>query len=354
MKEKHLKILAGVFVFLLVVYVITKPRQTSVNIDDLVQNIVIGVAKEDVHQIEIYKQTESDAPAQMNFSLVDGTWRITSQFFCKAKKYRVERVITDILEMTGNVRSSDIRHHATYGITDEDGIHIILKDEAQKPLANLIIGKKGEDANTGFVRFADKEKVYFVDKNLLSSLGVYGDIDTLQSFDAKSFVELEAVSKEAADLTMVGLVKDGTQMVVKKVEREEEVTKDDSTKAMEKKSVWVYVDTKGRETNLDQAEVDKFLKDVTKIRGQEAVDRVGETLADVNKPAKYGTARPSRYLVFEAPDGKRDNVLFGKGYEDDKGVYMQVQADGLIYKLAKDNYEKIFKWVEELPRKKAK
>ena len=354
MKEKHLKILAGVFAFLLVIYFVTKPRHTEVNIDELVQSILIGVSKEDVHHVEIYKETNSDTPAQMDFSLVDDTWRITSRFFCKAKKSRIERIINDLIDMTGNVRSTDPKHHSTYEITDEQGIHIILKDEAEKPLANLIVGKKGEDANSGFVRFTDREKVYFVDKNVLNALGIYGQIDTLTTFDAKSFVDLEAVKKEKDDLSQVALVRDGTQMIVKKVEREEEVVKDDSTKAMEKKNVWVYVDRKGKETDLDQTEVDKFLKDVTTIRGQEAVDRVGETLADMNKPSRYGLSRPKRFIAYFDADGKQENVLMGSVYEEDKGVYMQVQTDGLIYKLAKTNYDKIFKWVDDLPQKKAK
>ena len=57
MKEKEIKLFAGVFVALLVIFFITKPRHTTVNIDDLVQTILVGVSKEDVSGIEVYRET---------------------------------------------------------------------------------------------------------------------------------------------------------------------------------------------------------------------------------------------------------------------------------------------------------
>ena len=73
-----------------------------------------------------------------------------------------------------------------------------------------------------------------------------------------------------------------------------------------------------------------------------------------NKRGKYGMRRPNRYLVFKAPDKDQENILFGKEYEKDKGYYMYVQKDGLFYKVTKSNYDKIFKWKDDLPTKTAK
>ena len=55
MKEKQLKIFGVVFVLLLVFFLVTKPRQRGVNLDEFVQEILIGIAKEDVKGIEVYK-----------------------------------------------------------------------------------------------------------------------------------------------------------------------------------------------------------------------------------------------------------------------------------------------------------
>jgi len=106
-------------------------------------------------------------------------WYLTTKFNCKAQESAINRLLDTVLEMTGKVRSTDPKHLEQYKITDEQGIHLILKDEAEKTLVNLIIGKKSEDYNTGFVRFAGKDKVYFVDKNVLSNLSISGDIDTV-------------------------------------------------------------------------------------------------------------------------------------------------------------------------------
>lgn len=353
MKEKHLKIFAGVFVFLLLVAWLTKPKHKSVNIEDFVHNVVIGVSKEDVNSIEIYKETGGDNQVQMIFSKQDDEWRIPTEFNCKAQTSRIDRILNDLLDMTGKVRSSDPKHFSNYEISDGQGIHLLLKDEADKTLANLIIGKKGEDGQSGFVRFAGQEKVYSVDKNILSSIGVYGDIDTLSVFKDKSFVDLQAVNLKKEDLNMIVVGKAGKEMMLKKTEKEIEEMAADSTMKKKKVDEWVLVRGK-REIDLDQKEVEKFFKDVATIRASEVVDRIGNTFADMRKSGKYGFDRPAYYVVYRPEEGQQKNLIFGKEYEKDKGYYMNVQWEGLVYKIAKYNYDKIWKWVDELPKKKKK
>jgi hypothetical protein len=355
MKEKHLYIFAGVFVFLLIVYFITKPRHAGVNVDELVQNVVFGIAKEDIKNIEVYKETGSDEPIRMVFTQNEDKWYIPTTYNAKAQKSRIDGLLNNVLEMTGKVRSSDPKHFENYKISDAQGIHLLLKDEANKPLANLVIGKRGEDYNSGFVRFGGKEKVYAVDKNLLSSLNIYGEIDTLTKFNDNNFVDLQAVDQDKEKLELVGLIANGKELVIKQIERQVEVMNDDSTMTTKTEKEWVLL--KGeKQIQLEQKEVDNFIRDVTKIRGQEVVDRIGGgrgamSLGDLNKPARYGVNRPTHYIVFQQPEKEREVVLFGKEYEKDKGYYMHVQYDGLIYHLSKSTYDRIFKWVDDLPEK---
>ena len=352
MKEKHLYILAGVFVFLLIIHFLTKPRHTSVNVDEFVQSILIGVSMDDVSSIEIYKETAGNEPVKMNFVKVEDKWFIPTNFHCKAQKSRIDRLLNDLIEMTGKVRSSDPKHFDKYSISDAQGIHLILKDEAGKPMANLIIGKKGEDVNTGFVRFNGKEKVYFVDKNVLSQIGIYGDVDTVSVFKHSSFVDLQAVDEDKDKYEMAGLVANGKQMIVKKVEKEVEVTNEDSTTTTKTEHEWVLLEGRDKEIALDQKEVDNFFRDISKIRGTEVVDRIGNTLGDLNKNSQYGFTRRSNQIVFVDEENNQKNIIFGKEYEKDKGYYMNAREDGLVYKVSKSTYDKIFKWMEELPKKK--
>jgi hypothetical protein len=350
MKEKHLYYLAGVFVFLFIIYFVTKPRHTSVNLDEFVQTIVFGISKEDVKNIEVYKESTEDNPIKLALTKQEDQWYLTTKYNCKAQESAINRLLEAVLEMTGKVRSTDPKHLEKYHITDAQGIHLLLKDEADKTLANLIIGKKGEDYNTGFVRFAGKDKVYFVDKNVLSNLSVHGDIDTLSVLKDNSFIDLEAVKQDKDQLDMVALVHKGKQMIIKKVERDVEVV-EDSVKTTKKEEFWVHM--KGEiEIDLEKKEVDNFLRDVCTIRGQKVVDRIGNSLADMNKNSQYGLSRPRNVVVFkEKGSDQQQNVIMGKEYEKDKGYFMQVQYDGLVYHLSKSNFDKIFKWADDLPEK---
>ncbi|MCK5149260.1 DUF4340 domain-containing protein [bacterium] len=351
MNEKQLKLFAGVFAFLIVIFLISKPRSKSVDVDQFVQNIIIGVVQEDVRGVEIYKEQAQGEPVRMKFAKVEDQWRILTHHNAKAQKSNIEEFIDDALGMTGKLRTDDVKHHESFQITDDTGLHVLLKDETDKTLANLIIGKKPEDSGNSFVRFTGNDKIYFTDKNLLSSLSITGAIDTLSMFKQDGFVDLQAVEEKKDDLSIVALVKDRKEMILKKIQRDVEVMQADSTMKMEKKDVWVL--TRGKkELDLEQTELDKFFADILKIRGSEVVDRIGNSLNDLSKSGQYGVSRPKRYIVFRTPDGKQKNVIFGKEYEKDKGYYMQVQYDeGLVYKLSTSTYDNIWKWMKDLPEK---
>ncbi|MBN1780970.1 DUF4340 domain-containing protein [bacterium] len=349
MKDKMLIRLAVVFVVLLGIALITKPRQKGVNIDELVQNVVFGFSTDDVHHIEIYKETEGD-PAEVKLSKVDGTWRVLSHFNALGSKSKVDRLLNDVLEMTGKVRTTDPKHLETYKITDTQGLHLILKGEAETaPLANLIIGKRSEDANSGFVRISGKDKVYAVDKNLLSSLSVYGDVDTVSVMKQSIWVELQATDKKADDYAEAALVSGGKTVHLRKVDRTKEETVGDSTVTRQVKE-WTLV-RGSREIDLDQTEVNNFFRDAGKIRGTEVTDQITNSLMQMDRVSRYGLDRPAHYLVFQKADGTREEVLFGKEYEKDKGYYMETRENGLVYKVAKANFDKIVKWADELPKK---
>jgi len=362
MKQKHLYILAGVFVVLLLVYFLTKPRMATINYDDIVQTVVFGISKDDVAEIELYKQA-GDKEVRVQFVKQENQWRTPTMFNAKIREYNMTRLIDDILAMTGKVASDDPKHMSMFNISDEHGVHLILKDQAQKPLANLIVGKRSEDYNEGFVRFAGKDKVYRVDKNILASMNIHGEIDTLSRFNVKTFLDMTAVKEDKLKLGLAGLVKNGREMVIERQEKPTDATdtvKDttqaatDSTQAPSKPKEyeWVLL-KKNTRVMLDQNEVDKFLRDVTSVYAQEVVDNVSaNSLADLGKPARYGIDRAANALVLvNAEDGQRIQVLFGKEFEKDKGFYMLTQNDGLVYKVAKSKFDTIFNWFEELPKK---
>jgi len=351
MNEKQLKIFAGVFVLLLIIAIFTRPRDASVDFDEFVKNVVIGVSKEDVSEIEIIKETGDETKAQMIFRKdEDDTWRILTRYNCKAKKSSIDRILDDLFGMTGDVRTDDPKHFDKFQIGDLQGIHLQLKDAAEKTMVNLIIGKRGEGIKTGFVRFSDKNKVYAVDKNILGSLGVYGSLDTLSEFKDKSFVDLLVVDENKDDLKQVVLSANGKEMKMQKVEREVEEMAPDSTLQTKKVHEWVLVKGK-REIDLDQKEVDRFFREVAKIRVSEVVGYVGP-FTDVRQ---YGLhKRPTHYILLTPEEGAQKNILFGKAYEKDKGHYMYLDWEKHVCKLAENNYKKIWKWINEPPKKKQK
>lgn len=354
MKQKNLYYLAITFFVLLILYFVTKPRFSTTNIDELVQSIVIGVALEDVGHVEIYKELP-DKKVEMKFSKVEEDWRIPTFFGAKAKKSDVERVIKDVLDMQGKVRATGENFFEQFKISDEVGIHVLLKDETEKVLANLIVGKKGEEYGSCFIRFAGKDKIFFADKNVMNAFKIYSETDTLTTFKQNSFVDLKAVDYQKDDFQTVALVKGREELVVKQVEKEVPVEKSESdttnTEPQTKKVKEWVIERAGKEIELDQKEVEKFLKDVRQITAQKVVDRIGQSFGDMNKSGKYGLNRPTGGIIYLKSGGERVQCLFGKEYEKDKGYYFQNGNDGLVYQVSKFNFDKYFKWITDLPTK---
>jgi len=354
MKQKNLYYMAAGLFVLLIIYFLTKPRLTTTNIDEIIQSIVIGVNLEDVGNVEVYKE-KGDEKIEMKLKQVEDTWYIPTYFNAKVRKTDAERLIKDILEMQGKVRATGENYFDQFKIHDDQGLHILLKDETEKVLANLIIGKKGEEYGTSFVRFADRDKIFFADKNILNSLKIYGDADTVSVFKQSSFVDLNAVDYKKEDLETIALIKGREQLVVKKIEKEVEAdsSETDSTGApLQTKKVkeWA-LEKDGQTVELDQKEVDKFLNDVCRINAQKVVDRIGQSLDAMNKHTKYGLNQPTGGIIYLKEGNERIQCVFGKEYETDKGYFFHNGEDGLVYHVAKSNFDRYFKWIEDLPKK---
>jgi hypothetical protein len=359
MKQKNLYYLAATFFVLLILYFVTKPRFSTTNIDEIIQSIVIGVSLEDVSNIEVYKET-ADKRIEMRFAMNEDTWRIPTHFNAKARKSDAEKIIKDVLEMQGKVRAEGENYFNQFEINDNQGLHILLKDETDKVLTNIIVGKKGEDYGTSFVRFAGKDKIFFADKNLLNSIKVYGDADTLSVFKQSSFVDLNAVNYEADELETIAVIKENQELIVKKIEKEveAEASEADTSKAdttstepqLTKVREWI-IEKGDQQIELDQKEAEKFVNDLRKINASKVVDRIGQSFGDMNKSAQYGFNRPVGGIIYLKNGNERVQCVFGKEYEEDKGYYFLSGEDKLVYQVSKSNFDKYFKWIEELPKK---
>ncbi len=351
MKQKTLYYLAGTFFVLFIIYIISKPSMTTTNIDEIVQSIVIGVDLESVGNVEIYKES-GDKKIEMKFAKNGDVWRMPTLFNAKARKSDVELIIKDVLEMQGKVRATGANYFDQFKVNDNQGLHVLLKDETGKNLANLIIGKKGEEHSSGFLRFADKDKIFFADKNILNSIKFYGEPDTLTTFKQSNFADLTAIDYNKDDLETIALVKSGQELIVRKIEKVVEKAATDTIPASTEKVFEWVIERNNKQIDLDQTEVNKFIEDVRKISAQKVVDRIGESLGDMNKNARYGfTNNFTGGIIYIKKGNARVQCLFGKEFEKDKGYYFQSGDDGVIYEVSKTNFDRYFKWIEELPKK---
>ena len=151
--------------------------------------------------IEIYQGKE-----KKGFKLVreDHRWVLLSDFRKPANESLVENFLETLANLSGEERASGKKYFSRFGVGEEEGIHVVLRD-GESVLAHLILGRRGPQWESTFVRFAGREKIYLVPVNLLAKLEVWEE--TPAPPKEKAFLDLEVLTlpvEEIKELSFEG------------------------------------------------------------------------------------------------------------------------------------------------------
>jgi hypothetical protein len=81
--------------------------------------------------------------------------------------------VTQMMETAKALRLSDLasnkaKTHELFEVADDQGLKVNFLDPAGKPLAQMIVGKRGDNYGTAYVRRAGEDSTYLVGQNLTS------------------------------------------------------------------------------------------------------------------------------------------------------------------------------------------
>ncbi len=152
-----------------------------------------------------------------------GRWVVQSHYGISANETVLSTFLDKLDKLDGELRSNDSALLRDYGISDEEAVHIILKQNSSE-MSHLVLGNKKAGYQNNFVRKNGSNAVYLVDQNLLSDLGFWQDVTeenfNIDRWQDKYPLRSRLVRDNILEIKVIG-AEEGNNFIVKKNAKED-------------------------------------------------------------------------------------------------------------------------------------
>lgn len=348
MRTKKLVPLAILLVVLVVAVVLLKRPPTPTKLADEVgfeRILPESLTADAIQGIDLYQGDQKDGTVQLRRQ--GDAWVAASYHNAPVKADKVSKLLDGVSGLEGEVRADKPEVLDAFKLQDSQALHVLLyTDKPDQPEAHLLAGKSSGRA--GFVRSAEKNRVYSVDLNLRSEAGLYGD-ETDKVPEAKPWLNLQLHDVPKDQVTAIELQSPDRrlQLALKKppepeksAEEKAEDKPDPPADAPEAKPEWELVEPKVS-YSLKQGVVEGLVTTLRALRGDDVVAP--------DKTAEYGLDSPPYRAVLTVQEEGQDEprqvaVAVGKtvSEEDEKRYVRLEQENSPVYLLPKWSFNQVF------------
>ncbi len=315
-----------------------RPEKTSPS--DVFSTVVPDFSVESVDEVTVWVNGE-DAGPRLVLKKEDGKWWVSTQdgnetFFAPCEEGRVKRLLESLKGIKGEERARGKDFFPTFNIGDDEALHFELKS-GDYVVAHVLVGKRGAQWGTSFVRLNGDDRVFIVQKNLLSLVEIW-DEKAEKSPSSKSWIELAIVKDGPGSIEGISYTATGTAWSLEQVspQRTEVKGTDNNVtngEEIKKEKSWVLVQN-GVRKKISKEDVRDFLNSLfplyaNGVRSPKLASRFGLGDGDeqgrltlhfkakglkilhvgkVDKEKKVGWIRDERGVIYEV-DGKKVEKL---------------------------------------------
>jgi hypothetical protein len=340
MKSKQILVLVLVFLVLVAVVVAIKriksgPR-TEIREDTLIKAFEPGQAG----FVQFYHGAK---PAEkVTLEKKDENWTVPGKYGARADTKRIDNLLGDLRGLKGEVRARKPSLFGDFAITDEQAVHLIVRDTGGSELAHLLIGKAGPDWRSSFVRKAGEDAVYLVNVPLLSRIGVSRPKEgPLAGFEEARWLDLTILpGTDAGKITALHLLSPRRELSFERAADGSGMVKEKSGESG-KEGLWKLT-TPGVDYPVKERGIDSLLRGL--------MNRRADNVADPVKEKEYGFEEPKYAATLTFEDKSIKKILIGKEIEEDgeKKFYLKVEDGSLPYTVDKYVVERLFEDAKKL------
>jgi len=326
MKTRNFTILLAVLAVLIVIYAIQQISTDKKSVSESQIDIFPDFNSSSVSQIKVFKQDYPDSG--LSFAKKDGIWLVTSYFDAPAKENDIDKLLTDINTLQGEIRSVNADLHDDFEIADNVALHLEFSGPDSAIFAHLLVGKGVPQASkSSFVRKHNTDTVYKANENFLSRFAVW-NAEPSKKMPGKRWADMKMTDVDKNTVKAIEIKANRKSYSFEKVEEPPKDTISAPT------FVWKQIKPKKGKI-LEDKDIQTILNRLTKLSANEIVGN--EILSE------HGLTKPKYTASFTAEDGQATKINFGAVADTtSKARYVNVEGKPFIYKAAKYNYKSIF------------
>ena len=326
MKSKNLGILVAVLAVLIVIYLIQQFSSGKKSVSESLIQLYPDFNSSSVNFIKVYKQDYPDSG--LSFVKKDGKWQVASYFYAPAKENDIDKLLTDVKSMQGEIRSTKADLFEDYDIADDAALHLEFQGPDSAIIAHFLVGKGVQQSSrSSFVRNYNADTVYMANQNFLSRFAVWNAEPSKKMPD-----------KRWADMVMTHVDKEQIQSIEIKAKRKtylftknEEPSEDTLAPP---KYVWKQVTPKKGKV-LEDKDIQSILGRITGLNASDIVSRESNP--------EYGLTKPEYTVNVITGEGQATKINFGiEADTTSKAHYAMVEGQPFIYNVANYHFEAMF------------
>ncbi|QAT17787.1 hypothetical protein BU251_08670 [Candidatus Velamenicoccus archaeovorus] len=246
-------------------------------------------------------------------------WIVENKFSAPARKNVPEELIKYLSGLKGELRTDSKAVFSDFQIADNEGLHIVLVNTADKEAVHLVVGLTKAAWNESFVRVLGAQKVFLVEKNFLMVLGLSSDPKA--ELRARSYLDLKIFPGDlaaAADRLEIKAAPAARPFVLKK-----------SGEGPSAAAGW-QLDPPDPRAPVDQARMDEFLRTISDLQARDVMDPNVTT---------YGFDKPTSTIIVNA---KKKEVAVSYRLEignfdaAQKSYYARLVPGNIVYRLPEE------------------
>ncbi len=252
---------------------------------------------------------------EKGFSLVrePETWLIEDDFPKPASKVLIQEFLRQLADLSGEKRAEGDKFFPRFKVGDKEALHIVLYQGKQE-LAHILVGKRGPQWNSSFIRLKGQKEIYLVPVNLLSKFEIWSVEPGFPK--AKDFLDLEVLEVPLAKLKTLSF-------------RGQKVSWTLLRKEDHKPQTFVLkIGTK--EKRLSSEEAEKFLRRLFPLYAEKVI-----------KPEEFKGKRAT--LTFVSRLGREVEVDFGACQKEKDQEICLVKRPPFVYRINRSLIEAFFK-----------
>ncbi len=283
----------------------------------------IDFNQEQVAKIDIFKRDFPDSG--LHFIKADTVWVVSNEYDAPAKSIDIEKLMTDLNGVSGQVRGKTAELYADFDIADEKALQIEMYDSEGSKLVHVYIGKGGSGRES-FMRIAGSPVVYLANENFISRFAAWNSPPE-KKLPTDRWIDLALCNIARADVKSFKITKSKTKYEFALIE---EPSVDSLAPPPD---VWTQLSPK-KGLKLEESKIKRLHSSLAGLRAS--------GVANPENKGKFGLDKPKYAIWIADSAGNSVSIKFSKPVNDDGERYAVIEGKDTIYKLPKSTFDRVF------------